>query len=69
MLGVFMPHLRPGDKTGNHNAMFEQKTTGNPMKWFLESTAVSLNYLKSRSAADSFPAYRALHMTGLSGGG
>ena len=69
VLGVFMPHLRPGDKTGNHNAMFEQQTTGSPMKWFLESTAVSLNYLKSRSAADRFPAYRAFHMTGLSGGG
>jgi hypothetical protein len=39
------------------------------MKWFLESTAVSLNYLKSRSAADSFPTYRSFHMTGLSGGG
>jgi hypothetical protein len=31
--------------------MFEQQTTGSPMKWFLESTAVSLNYLKSPSAA------------------
>jgi hypothetical protein len=69
VLGVFMPHLRPGDATGNHDAMFEQPTTGNPMKWFLESTAVSLNYLKSRSAADGFPVYRAFHMTGLSGGG
>jgi hypothetical protein len=69
VLGVFMPHLRPGDATGNHDAMFEQQTTGSPMKWFLESTVVSLNYLKSRSAADRFPAYRAFHMTGLSGGG
>ena len=49
VLGVFMPHLRPGDKTGKHAEMFEQQTTGNPLKWFLESTAVSLNYLKSRS--------------------
>ena len=69
VLGVFMPHLRPGDATGNHDAMFQQQTTGSPMKWFLESTAVSLNYLKSRSAADHFPSYGSFHMTGLSGGG
>jgi hypothetical protein len=69
VLAVFMPHLRPGDTAGNHDAMFQQQTTGNPMKWFLESTAVSLNYLKSRGAVDEFPAYRAFHMTGLSGGG
>ena len=25
------------------------------MKYFLESTAVSLNYLKSRAVADTFP--------------
>jgi hypothetical protein len=69
VLAVFMPHLRPGDATGNHDAMFQQQTTGSPIKWFLESTAVNLNYLKSRSAADRFPSYRAFHMTGLSGGG
>lgn len=69
VLAVHMPHKRPGDDTGRHNEMFELKTTGSPMKWFLESTAVSLNYLKSRAAADQFPAYRDFHMTGLSGGG
>jgi len=45
------------------------KTTGSPMKFFLESTVAGLNYSKSRSRADHFPNYRAFHMVGLSGGG
>ena len=69
VLGVFMPHKRPGDCSGGHDAMFQMQTTGNPMKYFLEPTAIGLNYLKARSAADHFPAYRAFHMVGLSGGG
>ena len=69
VLGVFMPHMRPGDCTGGHDAMFQMKTPGSPMRFFLEPTAVSLNYLKTRSTADHFPRYRAFHMTGLSGGG
>jgi len=69
VLGVFMPHMRPGDCTGGHDAMFELKTTGSPMKYFLESTALSLNQLKTRSRVDHFPKYRVFHMTGLSGGG
>ena len=69
VLGVFMPHKRPGDCTGGHDAMFVMQTTGNPMKYFLEPTAISLNYLKIRSAAEGFPSYRAYHMIGLSGGG
>ena len=69
VLGVFMPHMQPGDCTGGHEAMFQMKTTGSPLKYFLESTAVSLNYLKTRSRAGRFPNYRAFHMTGLSGGG
>lgn len=69
VLGVFMPHKRPGDCTGGHDAMFLMQTTGSPMKYFLESTAVSLNYLKSRAATDHFPSYAQFHMTGLSGGG
>jgi len=36
---------------------------------FLESTAASLNYLKTHSRAGGFPNYRAVHMVGLSGGG
>ncbi len=69
VLGVFMPHERPGDCTGHHDAMFQTPITGNAIKYFLEPTALSLNYLKRRSRADHFPKYRAFHMTGLSGGG
>lgn len=69
VLGVFMPHMRPGDCTGGHDAMFQVKTAGSPLKYFLEPTALSLNYLKTRSESGRFPAYRAFHMTGLSGGG
>ncbi len=69
-LGVFMPHQRPGDCTGGHDAMFQTtNVTGSPIKHFLEPTAISLNYLKTRSRAGNFPNYRAFHMIGLSGGG
>ena len=69
VLGVFMPHQRPGDCSDGHDAMFELNTTGSPLKYFLEPAAISLNYLKKRSRSDHFPKYRAFHMTGLSGGG
>jgi hypothetical protein len=69
VLGVFMPHMRPGDCTGGHDAMFQTNTTGSPIKYFLEPTAISLNHLKTRSRPGGFPRYRAFHMTGLSGGG
>jgi len=69
VLGVFMPHMRPGDCAGGHDAMFGNETAGSPIRFFLEPTAVSLNYLKAKSEADRFPSYRAYHMIGLSGGG
>src|SRR5258705_6370094 len=70
VLGVFMPHMRPGDCSGGHDAMFQTNfITGSPMKYFLEPTAISLNHLKTRSREGHFPRYRAFHMTGLSGGG
>lgn len=69
VLAVFMPHKRPGDCTGGHDAMFEMQTTGNPMKFFVEPIAIGLNYLKTRSEAGRFPSYRTFHMVGLSGGG
>jgi hypothetical protein len=69
ILGVFMPHMRPGDCTGGHDAMFQTNTIGSPIKFFLEPTAISLNYLKSKSRAGRFPKYETFHMTGLSGGG
>jgi len=70
VLGVFMPHKRPGDCTGGHDAMFQMTNViGSPIRFFLEPTATSLNYLKTQSRAGHFPAYRAFHMVGLSGGG
>lgn len=69
VLGVFMPHMRPDDCTGGHDAMFQTNVAGSPIKYFLEPTAVSLNYLKTRSRSGRFPAYETFHMTGLSGGG
>jgi hypothetical protein len=69
VLGVFMPHMRPGDCTGGHDAMFQTNTVGSPIKYFLEPVAVSLNHLKTRSRSGRFPNYRAFHITGLSGGG
>ena len=69
--GVFMPHMRPGDCTGKHEAMFDIKTTGSPIKFFLEPTAITLNYLGDRKKADAnqFQHYKRFHMIGLSGGG
>ena len=69
VLGAFMPHMRPGDCGGDHNALVQAPTTGSGIKYFLEPIAISLNYLKSQSQRDNFPNYRAYHMTGLSGGG
>jgi len=69
VLGVFMPHMRPGDCTGGHDAPLALATDGSPMKFFLAPTALSLHYLENRSHSDHFPRYRAFHMIGLSGGG
>jgi hypothetical protein len=69
VLGVFMPHMRPGDCTGGHDALFQTNVTGSAIRYFLEPTAISLNYLKTRSRRGNFPAYKKLHMAGLSGGG
>ena len=69
VLGVFMPHQRPGDCTGGHDALMQMTTTGSPLKYFLEPVAISLNHLKTRSRSGHFPNYRAFHMAGLSGGG
>lgn len=69
VLGVFMPHMRPGDCTGQHEALFQIHTEGNPMKFFLEPALVGLNYLSSQHREGRFPRYRDFHMVGLSGGG
>src|SRR6266850_4479211 len=55
VLGVFMPHMQPGDCGGQHDAIFQTNTIGSPIRYFLEPTAISLNYLKSRSLAGRFP--------------
>jgi hypothetical protein len=60
VLGVFMPHMRPGDCGGSHDAMFQIATTGSPIKYFLEPVAISLNHLKTRSRAERFPKYSRL---------
>jgi hypothetical protein len=69
VLAVFMPHMRPGDCTGKHGALFQTNVVGSPIKYFLESTAVGLNHLKTQSRAGNFPNYQTFHMVGLSGGG
>lgn len=69
VLGVFMPHMRPGDCTGGHDALMQTVTTGSPLRYFLEPVAISLNQLKQRDRAGLSPNYRTFHMTGLSGGG
>ncbi len=69
VLGVFMPHLRPGDCTGGHAALFETNMVGSPLRLFLESTAIGLNHVKRPSATHPTPVYRDYHMIGLSGGG
>jgi len=69
VLGVFMPRMRPGDCSGKHEELFQIETSGSPMKFFLEPTAASLNYLKTKSRSGDFPGYRVFHMAGLSGGG
>src|SRR5438445_2045158 len=69
VLGVFMPHMRPGDCTGHHDDMFLTNTVGSPIKYFLEPTALALNHVKTQSRAGQFPKYREFHITALSGGG
>ncbi len=70
VLGVFMPHMSPGDCTGGHDALMRSAVReGSPMKYFLDPIAVCLNHLRMRSQAGNFPKYRSFHMTGLSGGG
>ena len=76
VLGVYMPNIVSFDtrisahEGSGHWTMFDAPTTtGNPMKFFLEPVAVSLNYLKTMATAHGFPVYRQFDMVGLSGGG
>jgi hypothetical protein len=69
VLGVFMPQMRPGDCTGGHEAIMRLATEGSPLRFFLEPTALGLNYLQQKSGSESIPKYRRFQMVGLSGGG
>lgn len=79
VLAVYMPHIvqfttrvKVNDAGSiSHDSMFAniRPKSGSPMKFFLEPVAVSLHYLKNKSAAHGFPAYEEFHMAGLSGGG
>jgi hypothetical protein len=65
VLAVYMPRQSLDNCVSDpHNDMFKISTTGSPMKFFLEPTAISLNYLKA-----NFPVYQDFNMVGLSGGG
>jgi len=64
VLGVYMPRITPDDCSWGHDQLFKIKTAGSPIKFFLESTLVSLNYMEK-----NFPEYKRFSMIGLSGGG
>lgn len=64
VLAVYMPQVTPEDCRWDHERLFSLKTSGNPMKFFLEPTAVSLNYVLKKH-----PNYNNISMIGLSGGG
>lgn len=74
VLAVFMPRYTPTNCAPNgidtHKGIFQiPVASGHALKFFLEPTAVFLNYLKQRSASDQFPIYAEYNMVGLSGGG
>ncbi len=64
VLAVYMPQQTPEDCREHHDQLFNVVTTGNPMKFFLEPTIVSLNYALSGRRH-----YRDVSMIGFSGGG
>jgi len=69
VLGVFMPHQRPGDCTGDHEKLMQMQTAGSPLRFFLDPVVLGLNYLESRGRTGETPRYQTFHMIGLSGGG
>jgi hypothetical protein len=64
VIGVYMPQITPEDCRWEHDRLFQLKTTGSPLKFFLEPTLVSLNYVRKK-----LPQYTDVSMIGLSGGG
>lgn len=64
VLAVYMPQVTPEDCRWEHDKLFKLSVSGNAMKFFLEPTLISINYLKA-----NYPGYRDISMIGLSGGG
>ena len=64
VLAVYMPLITPENCRWGHDQLFTLSTTGNPMKFFVETTVVGLNYMQQ-----NFSEYRDFSMIGLSGGG
>jgi len=64
VIGVYMPQVTPEDCRWEHDRLFRLKTTGSPLKFFLEPTLASLNYARKK-----LPQYKDVSMLGLSGGG
>jgi hypothetical protein len=64
VLAIYMPNITIENCSWGHEQLFTIATTGSPMKFFLEPTIVSLNYLQA-----NYPEYRDISMIGLSGGG
>jgi hypothetical protein len=83
VLAVYMPHQAQfdidaddqwevQDESPGHNTMFStlsSTVTGSVIRYFLEPTAASLNYLKTQAVAHGFPQYLEYNMAGISGGG
>jgi hypothetical protein len=73
VLGKYMPHLLPDgcDADDPHAKMFAmiKLPRGSVVKFFVEPLTIALNYLRTKSKSDGFPAYLSYDMVGLSGGG
>jgi hypothetical protein len=75
VLGVYMPAYSPNgsgnscDILDHYDFVNRSVSQGIGLKFFLEPTAVSLNYLETQWSAHNFPKYSEFDMVGLSGGG
>ncbi|MCL2646011.1 MAG: hypothetical protein FWD61_03280 [Phycisphaerales bacterium] len=69
VLAMLMPLDGLGKVCPHDNLFTYPFTDGSAFKIFFEPIAANLNYLRTRSAEDSFPSYTDFNMVGLSGGG
>lgn len=72
VLAVQMPASSPDNcRPGDHADLFAftKPPLGNAMRYFLEPTAVGLNYVATQGEEDGFAPYGEFAMVGLSGGG